>query len=73
MVLVQKNIHGAVGMSGMPSFTGGQAMHAANFVSICMSGVMALAPRHGTHCGTCPLESLSSSLPPAGSPDLFKY
>ena len=40
-----KNIHGAVGLSGMPLFMGGQAMHAASYLSICMSHVMALAPQ----------------------------
>ena len=68
-----KNIHGALGMSGMPLFMGGQAMHTASCVSICMSHVMALAPQRGTHHGTCPLACLSSSSPPAGSPYLFKY
>ena len=69
----RKNIHGAVGMSGMPLFMGGQATHAASCVSICMSHVMALAPECGTHRGTCPLACLPSSLPPAGSPYLFEY
>ena len=68
-----KNIHGAVGMSGMPLFTGGQATHATSCVSICMSHVMALAPQSVTHHGICPLVCLSSPLTPAGSPHLFKY
>ena len=54
----RKNVHGAIGMSGMPLFTGGQATHTANCVSICMSHVVALVPQHGTHCDTCPLVSL---------------
>ena len=58
----QKNVHGAVGMSGMPFFTGRRAM------CVCVSHVMAPAPQHGTHHGTCPLACLPSSLPPAGSP-----
>ena len=40
---------------------------------LCMSQVMALAPQHGTHGGTCPTSCLSSSSPPAGSPYLLKY
>ena len=68
-----ENIHGAVGMSGMPLFMGGQATHAASCVSICMSHVVAPAPQHGTHHGTCSLACVSSSLSPAGSPYLFKY
>ena len=68
------NIHRAVGMSGMRSFMGGRATHGASCVSICVSHVMALAPRCGTHRGMGPLAwCLSSSLPPAWSPYLFKY
>ena len=69
----QKNIHGALGMSGMPLFMGGWAPHAASCMSICMSHVMPPAPQSGTHHGTCPLAYLSSSSPPEGSPYLFKY
>ena len=64
----QKNIHRAVGMSGMLLFMGGQATHAANYVSICMSHVTALAPQRGTHHGTCSLVCLSSSSPQQGVP-----
>ena len=63
----QQNIHRAVGMSGMPLFTGGRATRAASCVSICMS-LTALAPQHGTHCGSCPLACLSSSSPQQGVP-----
>ena len=59
----RKNIHRAVGMSGMLLFMGGRATHTARCVSICMSHVVAPAPQHGTHCGTCPLVCLSSSSP----------
>ena len=62
----QQNIHRAVGMSGMPLFTGGRATRAASCVSICMS-LTALALQHGTHCGSCPLACLSSS-PQQGVP-----
>ena len=31
--------------------------------SICLSHVMALAPQHGTHLGTCPVACLPSSCP----------
>ena len=46
-----KNIHGAVGMSGMPLFMGGRATHTVSCVSVCMSPVMTLAPQCGTHRG----------------------
>ena len=55
----RRNIHRAIGMSGMPLFMGGRTTHAASCVSICMSHVMALAPQHVTHHGTCPLVCLS--------------
>ena len=36
----RNNIHGAIGMSDMPLFTGGRATHAASCVSLCMSHVV---------------------------------
>ena len=63
-----KNIHRAVGTSGMPLFMGGGATHAASCASVCMSHVMALAPQHGTHRGTCPLARLSHHCPQQGVP-----
>ena len=65
------NIHGAIGMSGVPLFTGGWARHAASCMSICMSHVMALAPQCGTHRGTWLLVCLHVSL--VRSPYLLKY
>ena len=61
----------AVGLSGMPLFTGGQATHAASCVSICMSHVMAPAPQRGSHPVTRSFVCLSSS-PPTGRTYLFK-
>ena len=55
-------------MSGMPLFMGGQAMHTASCMSICMSHVVAPAPQHGTHCGTCPLVCVPHHRPHQGVP-----
>ena len=55
----QNNIHRAVEMPGTPLFTGGRATHAASCMSIYMSHVVAPAPQHGNHCGTCPLSCVS--------------
>ena len=64
----RKNIHGAVGMSGMPLFVGKQVTHAASCISICMSHVVAPVPSMAPIVAPVPLHVSHHHRPQQGVP-----